>query len=496
MSSSPIAPRAGELAVDVPGARLAGTLVAPSTGVEDLLVLRTPYDRTAHLAEAHAWARRGIAMYVQDVRGRYGSTGAWEPYRHEAADGRATLDALLAAFPDARIALTGGSYAAGCARAAATHPAVRALLSAVPAIGLRQTIFGPEDALHLQRHAWWWSTHGCGPRSRPDAFSRALARHAELLDHSAPDVIERLLEAPGWAAAIRDANRAYGTAPALPEGMPTLSLGGWWDPFVAQIWSDGAAPDTAAGVTIGPWAHDLDGRAAVGELPPAPGAAVSIGALQHRWLRSALAGTPEPLDAAWIGEGWVPTAAATETLTLHFSTSGSLVLRPDPEAAPLRWDHHPAHGLPGRCWPVDVAADDAHPDCLRLTRRVSSRVQLLGRARLRLRVLSTGPESGPVLARLAVRRADGMVLPLTYAFSTGVDAAAGVARLELLTRPFGATLDPGTELVLDLAGGAHPLHPRHPHPVARQLDPTGCRVQLPTTTARPFPVHPWQGDHL
>ena len=53
------APRAQRFDVPVAGAMLAGTVIAPSTGVEDLLVLRTPYDRTAHLAEARAWARRG-----------------------------------------------------------------------------------------------------------------------------------------------------------------------------------------------------------------------------------------------------------------------------------------------------------------------------------------------------------------------------------------------------------------------------------------------------
>src|ERR671911_1728106 len=55
-----------------------------------VLVTRTPYGRgeaataPGFVGEAVA---RGYAVVVQDVRGRYGSEGKYEPYRHEGRDG-------------------------------------------------------------------------------------------------------------------------------------------------------------------------------------------------------------------------------------------------------------------------------------------------------------------------------------------------------------------------------------------------------------------------
>ena len=50
------------------------------------LVYRTPYDRRHAQGEGSTVARtaeRGYAVVVQDVRGRYGSEGEFEPYRNQ-----------------------------------------------------------------------------------------------------------------------------------------------------------------------------------------------------------------------------------------------------------------------------------------------------------------------------------------------------------------------------------------------------------------------------
>ena len=60
-----------------------------------VLVYRTPYDRR-DAADASGLTRaavaRGYAVLLQDVRGRYGSGGDFEPYRHEGADGYDTIE--------------------------------------------------------------------------------------------------------------------------------------------------------------------------------------------------------------------------------------------------------------------------------------------------------------------------------------------------------------------------------------------------------------------
>ena len=60
-----------------------------------VLVYRTPYDRRRAESEVSTFARavaRGYAMVVQDVRGRYGSEGEFEPYRNEGRDGYDTIE--------------------------------------------------------------------------------------------------------------------------------------------------------------------------------------------------------------------------------------------------------------------------------------------------------------------------------------------------------------------------------------------------------------------
>ena len=60
-----------------------------------VLITRTPYgrgeDATGPDFVRQATAR-GYAVVVQDVRGRYGSEGEYEPYRHEGQDGYDTIE--------------------------------------------------------------------------------------------------------------------------------------------------------------------------------------------------------------------------------------------------------------------------------------------------------------------------------------------------------------------------------------------------------------------
>ena len=66
-----------------------------ATGPFPVLVYRTPYDRRHAQGERSTVARaaaRGYAVVVQDVRGRYGSDGEFEPYRNEGRDGYDTIE--------------------------------------------------------------------------------------------------------------------------------------------------------------------------------------------------------------------------------------------------------------------------------------------------------------------------------------------------------------------------------------------------------------------
>ena len=77
------------------GTILRGDLhVAPGDQRRPGLLIRTPYGRQQYhddsmVAKA---VERGYAVVVQDVRGRFDSAGAFDPYKHEGHDGYDTIE--------------------------------------------------------------------------------------------------------------------------------------------------------------------------------------------------------------------------------------------------------------------------------------------------------------------------------------------------------------------------------------------------------------------
>lgn len=83
-----------------------------------VLLMRTPYGKedvfsTQYVTsmDVRAALRRGMAVVMQDTRGRGASEGTFQPLRHETEDGHDTIAWLCAqAFCDGRIAMFGTSY--------------------------------------------------------------------------------------------------------------------------------------------------------------------------------------------------------------------------------------------------------------------------------------------------------------------------------------------------------------------------------------------------
>jgi putative CocE/NonD family hydrolase len=77
------------------------------------LLFRTPYGKSGYRDEALVAAAlaRGYAVFVQDVRGRYASQGAFDPYRQEGRDGYDTIEWIAAQpWSDGKVATAGLSY--------------------------------------------------------------------------------------------------------------------------------------------------------------------------------------------------------------------------------------------------------------------------------------------------------------------------------------------------------------------------------------------------
>ena len=95
------------------GVRLATDVYVPGNaqGPVPVMLVRTPYDKTAAPWNYFNFVRRGYALVVQDVRGRSASEGDFLPCYHEVEDGDDTLNWLAGQeWSNGRVGMIGGSY--------------------------------------------------------------------------------------------------------------------------------------------------------------------------------------------------------------------------------------------------------------------------------------------------------------------------------------------------------------------------------------------------
>ncbi len=115
------------------GVTLRANVFHPAGAAEPLstVLIRQPYGKDDHPfmhARGTYWARKGYVCVVQDVRGKYGSDGSWEPVVNEADDGWDTLDWVAGrAWCNGDIGMVGESYygLTQWAVAGAGHPNLR-----------------------------------------------------------------------------------------------------------------------------------------------------------------------------------------------------------------------------------------------------------------------------------------------------------------------------------------------------------------------------------
>lgn len=96
------------------------------------ILLRTPYGKFQYEQVGQFFASRGYATVIQDVRGKFGSSGDFFPFQHERTDGLSTLDWISQqAWSNSEIGMFGVSYPAFCALtlAADQHPTLKAIVN-------------------------------------------------------------------------------------------------------------------------------------------------------------------------------------------------------------------------------------------------------------------------------------------------------------------------------------------------------------------------------
>uniref|UniRef100_UPI003F4914F8 CocE/NonD family hydrolase n=1 Tax=Paenarthrobacter nicotinovorans TaxID=29320 RepID=UPI003F4914F8 len=270
------------------GVRLAADYYRTSDrAARGTILIRTPYGKTHYTDQAWAWVRAGYDVVAQDVRGRYGSSGDWQPYTHEGQDGAATTEQLLSLGRFRRpLILAGASYDAHCALEAArvleakrnlqstARPADAsapvAVVAMVPAMGLYETARQPDGTPRLRDRIGWWHRHGFGRTSKEPLHAAELQlRTRQAEERGMGWVLESLIRDAEYGPGSNDKWRQLWDAPPLDLhslysrlSTPLLIISGREDFFVdealalARVWGS-EAPGTLVGTLWGPWGHGL-----------------------------------------------------------------------------------------------------------------------------------------------------------------------------------------------------------------------------------------------
>jgi hypothetical protein len=502
----------------------------PADGVAHPAVLiRTPYGSAAPdlLLLGRALAARGLAVVSQNVRGRYGSAGRLEPFRHEVVDGRATLR-WLAAQPwcDGRVVTFGASYSSytGLAACACEPP------PGVRVVGAANLVAMANPYGHFYRHGalvlHWaapWSALIAGSRQRP--LPSGDLRRLLVAGGSDAALREPGLDPAGawdaWRATADPRSEPWTGWNLLPGvagfGVPMLLVGGWFD-FTLDATLElfaalgrGGSP-AARRLILGPWSHNRVLATLVHGLVAPPGAAPPDAAVLARETLHSLAAwltpgstPPGPPVLLWRtaaggeGEGWTAAesyGSPSPVETLYLSGSGherGRLTRSVPEAEPPdRWLHDPRDPVPslgGRLWevpgwtepgPLDQEPLAGRRDILRFTGEpLGSSLDVAGAPTAILWTGPEGPDPGPAdtCAKLidvapggrATWVADGIVRS-----APGPDPRVE----EPVTAELGGIchrFERGHRIRLEVAASSHPQFDSTPSPARRRLEHGGGR---------------------
>lgn len=483
------------LVVNAPGGVTLHTeIVLPASTPAPTVLIRTPYRAASHRREAEGWARRGYAVAVQDVRGRYDSGGAWTPYSHEHLDGAATLDALVASpWSDGRVICYGTSYGAHCALAAASGRPEHtvAVIAAVPALSLRRVARDRNGHPRYFGHSWWWLQHGHGQCSQQVPIANANASEPGALAVLPPLDLAEEVGAPAtrWAKGWMVDGEAsslpvlldspVGSGP--PDRCPLLVIGGLHDVFRDDAMDLASAWPGDVDLLLGAWQHDLGliERAGSGDLRRRSAHEVKVGRHVAGWLDRVLERATTDADPRTV-------------IALEGSNAWA---EPDPERSSADVALHPVqkHFVadphrphPSLLGPVDASATLRRRDLAQFrSSPLPDGLSVVGRPIVTLSGLvacsaNGRPIDGPVdwAVRLVLHTApddraetDAETIQLVHGM---IRSASSEATLELpLTS---RRLNPEARVEVQVAGHQFPLYARDPHDGTDPLTATCLRT--------------------
>jgi putative CocE/NonD family hydrolase len=306
------------------GVELAADVYRPAgAGKFPAILIRTPYNRKNEgLGSGQRFAKRGYALCVQDVRGRFESAGIFQPLRQETADGSDTLDWLAAQeWCDGKIGMIGGSYAGLVQWLAAKseNPHLKAIVPQVSPPDPQEN-FPYEGGVFMLGAAWWakvlTTMDSNGGAGLPEGVDWAtllatlpLAKIDDALGAPYPWFEEWLTHPPTdeeyWEpASYQD---------RIPEiDVPALHVTGWFDgdqPGALQNFPrmrrEAKSEHARNGqfLIAGPWGHGFNATTRLGDVDFGSEALIDLRSIELRFFDRYLKGVEngiEEEDPVWV----------------------------------------------------------------------------------------------------------------------------------------------------------------------------------------------------
>jgi putative CocE/NonD family hydrolase len=465
------------------------------------VLVRTPYGRSFpwdHLFGGLI-GEQGFHVVIQSCRGTGGSGGTYEPFRHEAADGQATV-AWLRQQPwfTGALATIGPSYLSSVqwALAADPPPELRAMVTQAGVSDPYALVY-PGGAFALENvlvatAATLGFEHGMAAVIRTglrvQRHMRRVARRLPLIDAYPAALGTRVAWVDQWLTSP-DRGDPYWASLEIGEDrpvppVPASLLTGWQDACLDQVlerYGQLRARGTLARLVVGPWTHASAFNKA---LPVVLGEALG-------WLRAYTGdgespGLPNPdlrtedhpvrVYVGGAGEwrdlaDWPPPGLVRQPW--YPCAGGSLSPAPPAQPGVSSFRYDPADPTPsvggqlltGKAGPADNRALEARPDVLVFTSApLTGALDGAGPVSARLRVRASGGHFD-VFARLcdvdprgrSRNVCDGIVRHRPGAAGGGEEPAAITVAMSATAYRFAA----GHRLRFQVSGGAHPRFARN-----------------------------------
>lgn len=293
------------------GVELATDVMLPAeSGSFPVILARTPYGREANLLLGSFWAQRGYAFVVQDVRGKGGSDGVWDPFVNEANDGFDTLDWLCQQpWCDRNIGMIGASYG-GLVQwsvAVLNHPALKAIIPQVSPPDPMHNIPWDHGAFLLMGNAWW--ARIVETKQSNMALASATLKDAKALMAMPISKVDNVLFGKNvnffdeWLR--RDSASAWKNSYPLSKvaqvQIPIMHISGTWDGDgigTKRHWQALRGKNNQQWLVFGPWEHAFNTKRKFADVDYGPSALLEIDSQYLRFFDTYLKGKSVNQDAS------------------------------------------------------------------------------------------------------------------------------------------------------------------------------------------------------